>query len=360
MAIYLVLAVSSLLSGVIIYWGKNSAFSKKAYLFFVFVPLIFIAGFRAPSVGTDTASYIQHFRLISGTPWKALAQYNMDFGYAVLNKAVSCFTDNPQILLILLSIITLSGFAIFIYKNSSNVCISTFLFIALYQYCTFFNTMRQYTAVMFICNAYYYLKNRKYSVFILLVCLAALFHMSALIFLPVAFFSIIKPRKIWLGALAVVGCGLIISFKPLLDLFFRIFPQYAWYQSAQGYLEPKGIDENIIIWVVQAILVFLSISLISRKSELSLREHEVKELYLLSAILIISIILNLLTVQVLIAHRLNFYFYIFMIIALPKMIQYWGRYTLALNMTMICCLLLYFYLMLSHNNHEVVPYQMVL
>lgn len=359
MTIYLVLAVFTLLGGAIIYWGKNSAFSKKAYLFFVFVPLIFIAGFRAPSVGTDTASYIQHFHLISDTPWRSLARYNMDFGYTVLNKIVSCFTDNPQILLLLLSFLTLSGFAVFIYKNSSNVYISTFLFIALYQYCTFFNVMRQYTAVMFICNSYYYLKKRKYAPFVLLVCLAALFHTSALIFLPVALFSIIKPKKIWLGLLAAVGFGLIVSLQPMLTLFFRIFPQYAWYQNASDYLQPKGLDENVIIWVMQGLLIFLSTSLISRRSELSQKESEVKELYLLSAIMITSIILSLMTVQVLIVHRLNFYFYIFMIIALPKMIQYWGRYTLVLNLTMICCLMLYFYLMLSHNNHQVVPYQMV-
>ena len=359
MEIYLLLAVLSLSWHIISYLGKDTAFAKKAYLIVIFGILTLVAGLRAPTVGTDTPSYTRHFARIAATPWGELTSHNMDFGFTLLNKLISLFTGNAQIMIFVVSLITLAGFAVFIYKNSDNIGTSVFLFITLYQFCFFLNIMRQFLAIMLICNAYYFLKKNKLIPFFALMIGAFFSHAAAILFLPIMLFTFVKPRNIWIGIIVGVGLCALLFFKPLLSIFFRALPQYSWYQDAPEYLQPKGFDENIVIWVAQAGLVIAALYIIRIKEKLSLPEQEVRELYLLAAIVTISIVLNLLTVRVMIILRLNFYFYVFMIILIPKVLKYMGKHSRWLHPAMIVCLLAYFFVMLRNNNHEVVPYQFV-
>lgn len=356
MAIYLLLSISAVFWGVILYVGKGSKISKKLYLIIIFSQLIVVAGLRASSVGTDTKSYIQHFKWIANTPWSKLRNYNMDLGYVFINKVVSCITRNPQVIIFIISFITLLGFAIFIYNNSNNVYISTFLFITLYQYCTFFNAMRQFTAVMFVCNSLFFLKKNKYLSFITLILCATLFHKSALVFLPLIVFNLVKNRIKCLGFIAIAGLISTALIDKLLNIFFILFPQYSWYKFDPYFLQPKGLDENILIWIVQLSLVLIAIYL--SYSNIEITQQEKKELYLLSVTTTISIILNLLTVKFLIIHRLNYYFYIFIIIFIPKLVKYFGKYQKFIIVLMYLSLIVYYYIMLKHNNHQVVPYQL--
>ena len=103
---------------------------SKNYLIIIFGILILVSMLRDYSVGRDLYThYYKNFAVLRNLDWSKCASTSYEVGYVIFNKVVGLFTDDGQWMIAMhaLFVVGISGW--FIYKNSDDVVISTFLFI---------------------------------------------------------------------------------------------------------------------------------------------------------------------------------------------------------------------------------------
>src|SRR5699024_7747549 len=154
--------------------------------------LFFLSAFRDISIGTDTESYEGIFnRVLLG------GQIVQEAGWYYFNKVVVLLGGDFRWVLILSSLLVITPIYRVSRRYSFNPCLSIFLFYSLYFYLQSFNIMRQIIAVSILLLFIPFLFDKKYFYFIICVCLASLFHTTALLALPFIFINRLKLNKKW-------------------------------------------------------------------------------------------------------------------------------------------------------------------
>lgn len=256
--------------------GKN-----ELYLITVFLMLGCVAAFRGSSVGTDTAVYCTIYQKIAHS---ASIQEALDVStissapfYVLYTYLISRVVTDPQISLMINSIIIFCGFYRFIKKESCDYVYSTFLFIALTMYFESMNGMRQFVAVSLALNAFLYLKeeirsNKGWLIFIL----AVLTHSTALAF-AVSIFTALFVRKSKnidkvIGWSIVVSVAIALSFSFLVRIVSNVIPSFTQYidgtNKAQFFIN-SGSGRIIILYAM--LFLILVIFLYFFKKNKSLR-----------------------------------------------------------------------------------------
>lgn len=210
---------------------------KKLYLSLCFFQMFLIQSLRASYVGSDTIQYIDIFNLFSDNSVYAYMLTHYEPGVQALIKVLYSAGLNAQFLLASMSAIIMIGFALYIYHNSDNILISTFLFASMF-YPNSFNVSRQYIAMSIALNFFYFLNKREYVKGILLVLFASLFHTSALLFLIPICVTMINGVNITKKAL--------IFFSIFVVLFGNFF-SYKILENIHNsyYISPKYVKDNL-------------------------------------------------------------------------------------------------------------------
>ncbi len=147
-----------------------------------------LAGFRAPIVGTDVQVYGEnYFNLACAS--NSFAQYQelctTDFFYLVLNYIISRLTTNINIFFFILELLILTPIYISAYQHRKEKSMVMFMAII---YLLFFNRsineLRQAVAIAFIVLSIKYAEDRKLIKYSIIVAIAILFHISALMAIP--------------------------------------------------------------------------------------------------------------------------------------------------------------------------------
>ena len=175
MYIYILNFILICIMGVLcVYCKKN----YKLFIIFSFLIMALTVGFRGAFVGEDTKMYLN----------VALASENMSFGeiisgfpkstwsldihgypnkietiYLLYNKIIMILTGHPQLVLIITALITSWGFGKFIYDNSKDVFLSTYVFLCEVFFMSLFNLMRQMLAISIGINSYTHFKRGEYK-----------------------------------------------------------------------------------------------------------------------------------------------------------------------------------------------------
>lgn len=199
---------------------------KNLYLFIIaFLLMLFIAGFRDLSVGTDTQNYFEIYELLrlnETPPW-----FTIEPGWRVLNKLAITLNTGYESVVFIASVLTLSPVFVTIWKYSYRPFVSVLFYFLLFFYFQSFNVTRQMIAIAFIFSGYNdYLHGRKRSFYVQL-CVAVLFHYSALLALIFpAIFKYVKIKVSWalfllpltyvLGILVIPN---IIQYMPLIGKY---------------------------------------------------------------------------------------------------------------------------------------------
>ncbi|MCA1010725.1 EpsG family protein [Halobacillus halophilus] len=165
---------------------------KMTFLIIATLQLILLQGLRNESVGADTRSYLKYFNHIQYFDMEAFISHRFEIGYKFLNNLLAQIGINDQIFLTLVSALILVPVSVFLYKNSTNVYLSLYLYITFGFYAASFNTLRQNIAYGIILLSFQYIRDRKFIPFLLIVLLASTFHFSALIFAFAYFLARIK------------------------------------------------------------------------------------------------------------------------------------------------------------------------
>ena len=134
--------------------------------------------------------------------------YGKEFGYVLLNMAVGLFTANRYIFILIVTLIIYTCLYFSFKRHTNNYVFALILFLGLWFFFSF-TYLRQIMAASIAWLAIKYVVKRDLKRFLLVVFIAASFHNSAILILPLYFIPIKAFKKetivIIMGALLLLG-----------------------------------------------------------------------------------------------------------------------------------------------------------
>ncbi len=361
MELFISLNLITILGGIIARWNKR--YDKKEldrlFLIIIFSLLTAVNVLRDTSVGADTYSYVQIFSELRELPWSSLNSYHcldnwgMEIGFCILMKFTGLFTSDIHLYFLASGVLIFSSVAYFIYKNSSNVYVSTCIFISIF-YVETFNMTRQYLALSFLLYAYYLLKESKVIKSLILFGIALLFHTTAIIFLLVYVLYYIKPGKNTVLLSIIGSVGILMVYNSIIQLAFILFPRYRFYLFSHSvYLMPQtghGMTQLINI------IIILGCFLIACLLRLKKRIKEDREIYLSLCMVVFATCIGIITLRVDIIHRLYAYYYIFLVLLVPNLLERLKKYKYLCYIPFLAGMNILFVVLLVGSKNNVLPY----
>ena len=359
MAIYLIITGVILVYYLILsLYNRRKEFNLK--FFFVagsFLFLFLISSIRSDQVGADMEIYLNIFDEVkehslisiitdafSFDHFGSTSIYNGNYevGYIIFNKIVSTLSMTHFSFKLFSSAFILFPIAIFIYKSSNNVLISTLLFVLLGYYSSSYVILRQFMALSILSISLLYL-NKDKTKFFVLVFIAFLFHKSSLVFLIVYLLQhfwpeIYKYRK---GIIIVLIIGLVSSRPLILWLIEHFYPFY----------ENKIVfGEGINLSIVYIVLLLITLVLNYR------RINMFKSFQVSFVLFLVGLIIQLFTFQFSLLSRVALYFQFFNIVFIPN---YLDSDKKTLNQLLIIFGALFFFLaaVCPNNTGEIDHYE---
>ena len=310
MGIFFVLLLVPVLIQHIAVRGYNTDYRKKNSfaLFIFFLLLTLMVMLRHPTVGTDTANYIHFFDKYTITEWSDIAGIPLEIGYSVLNKLITVFTDDPQVLLAVSGLLV----SIMIYPTYRRLCTDTSLTIVLFctlsTFLMMFSGIRQMLAIGIGFIAYEFTRKKKLIPFIITVCTAVLFHTSA--FMLAFMYPLFHARitKKWLYAIVPVLTAVFIFNKPIFRVLALIVERYTDYSID---ISATGAYTMLILFAVFTVFAFI----IPDEARMDSEDVGLRNLLLLALTIQIFAPLHSLSM------RMNYYYIIFIPLLIPRIIE---------------------------------------
>lgn len=243
---------------------------NKVFLVGSFFIMALTIGFRSVSVGEDTRMYLSIAEASQNLSFREIIQefpkstWSIDIHglhnkietvYLLYNKIIMFLTGNVQAVLIITAIISCLGFGKFILDNSSDIFLSTYIFLCEFFFMSSFNLMRQILAMSIAINSYTCIKKKKYKSALILIFISSLIHQSSLIYLLLFWLCKIENKK---NAIKYIFIGAIIltQITPILGkIAMRFSPYYASYlQVSYWSASANGI---VVLWIIETIMIIL-------------------------------------------------------------------------------------------------------
>ncbi|MBE6619149.1 MAG: EpsG family protein [Ruminococcaceae bacterium] len=219
MTVYIVNFVVNMLLGLFLTHIKTRSEKRKyekLYLLITVLQFGLVCGFRATSVGWDTAAYSTIFNHTPDT-WEHIFnnKQHIEIGFSVFCSIIKILGGNYQTMFIISSLFVMSSACIFIYRHSKDIVISVFILISFPFYYSSFDIIRHFMATAFFLLGYKYVVERKFVKYVIFLAIGSLFHTIAWLFLPFYFVRKIK----WNGlTLALAGIATAVCFFFLDDI----------------------------------------------------------------------------------------------------------------------------------------------
>lgn len=209
MAIYIALFLIAVVLGLILV-RKNPSKPKKIIYLSVMFGLMYVVTVMRYGVGNDYFSYMRIFEDLIHAEWGEAFTLGLEPLFVVLTKCMAVFTHNPEVMYAIYAFIILVPVAIAIYRHSTNVWISVTVYLCFTFFYTSLSFIRQSIAVSILILAFGFIKERKIVPVIIMAVVAALFHYTAAVFIPLYLISLIKPTKKYLIIYGSVSVGALI------------------------------------------------------------------------------------------------------------------------------------------------------
>ena len=298
--------------GLICVWGllcfgifKNKKIGKLLFLAICFTQLLLLVCFRY-RIGFDYDMYAQGFVLMDMEGFSSLSYLDWEIGFIVLTKLIGLFTNNIQVYIGLIAVFCLFSWAFFIYRYSPNVCLSTFFFVNMCLLYLNMNFLRQAVAIAITLFAWPFIKNRKFWPFLGIVVLAALFHTTALILIPVYAVLRIRPGSgLWL----LYAYGLLffyISSEGIINLLTMVFHQ--------EYANSVFLEGMSSLYALIPLLLLVLVYLFRKP----MQEANEYNRYLIGFLFFAAFCMMMMTRHA-ILERISYYAYAYFVLALPEL-----------------------------------------
>ncbi|WP_026672877.1 EpsG family protein [Alkalihalobacterium bogoriense] len=314
---YIILIISFLLGGLIFYFFSRKEKVKKKICIWGFLHLFFYGALRSTSIGVDVPSYAMAYMSLPGLSFKEIFTsthllVSRDPVFYTFLKFLTFLNEDPQFMLVTISLIVALCVSIFIYRYSVSPILSFTMFITLRYFSFTLSGLRQGVALGLVLLSIKYIKEEKLLKFILLVCFASLFHLSALVFLIAYPLSKIK-RINWLSILIFSTMVLnLLTGNGVVKLIVKlpVFNQYEGYVFSN---ESTSSGTTMLL-IYLCIIAFAFI----------VREQFVKnydDAYLMYNLSIVGIAITSLTFDFPNIFRMGYYFVVPIIVLLPAIIR---------------------------------------
>lgn len=232
---YIVICVAMLYPLSIVYVGDLSGKkTQQIALFSGCVILWFFMAMRSNAVGVDTQYYSYVFTQFADIPLSRVftavtyatesETWAFDFepGYRLMNKVVSFFCADPQVITIVNSTIIIALLYRLIRRYSANFLLSLWLYLTLGIFQTEMNVTRNAIAILIVYNGFSYIQSKNAGKYVLCCLAASLFHVASLVFIPVYWIAQVyrptmKNCMLLVGAFFFLGIVLPV-FRPFIRM----------------------------------------------------------------------------------------------------------------------------------------------
>lgn len=214
--------------------------------------LLFCSCFRTVTTEYDTRRYIDYFIMFRDMSLSECLKIEHEEGYIILTKLIGKITDQPQVFLSILSMITLSPIFILIWFRSDNPLLSLLIFVTVGNLFSSYTALRQWCAVAIFSFGYTFIIKRKPIPFFMSIVLSYFFHRSALFMIPLYFLHPLKINRNKILFCLALSFAMAFAAEPImsiLNLFARMDTEY----SSNG-----GFVLLLAYWGIVFIIDFLA------------------------------------------------------------------------------------------------------
>ena len=219
---------------------------KRLYLVGIFVILFLCSALRF-GIGNDYRQYTQtaHEAYVGG-----YVVTEIGFNWLVKGLYTLAGGEYYELVFAVFALLTLYIFLKAFYEQSEDFAITYFLFMALGMYFQTYNTVRYYLALAIALYALRYVVNKDFIKFVFLILLAALFHKSVLLVIPVYWIASYAWKKwmILVGLLLSVGC--LFGKGIILKIALILYPSYENTIYLEGGTSPISILRGVLVLVL--------------------------------------------------------------------------------------------------------------
>jgi hypothetical protein len=217
------------------YKTKKTASLPSIFVFLSFSLLVLFAGLRDVQVGTDTADYVNGFRNIAyAENLRYKFTSSTEIGFLIFQKIILIFSSKYYALLIGIAALSLAAVFKSIKTNSSLSYVSLFVYITLGYYTFFFNGARQGIAMSIYLLSFGALIRGDLLRYCFWVILAAFFHQTVLIALPVYFIVRRKFSVATVFLLIILSVAVYLSFNILISYGSTLENRYALFGTSNN------------------------------------------------------------------------------------------------------------------------------
>ena len=198
---------------------------NRILLIAVFLLLFAVSACRI-AVGNDYWVYRDDFLLIEQN-----RHVSFEFGFVWVVRLLQSMLNHDQYLPVfaVFSFFTVLFFVRGMADQSEQFCFTVFLLMAGGYYFSSLNSVRYYLVLSVVLYSIKYVLNDEWGKFVFCIVIAAAFHKSVLIVIPLYFFASRNWKK-WHMLLFAAGCGSLILFQ---DFYRRIiFCFYPFYEGS--------------------------------------------------------------------------------------------------------------------------------
>ena len=206
----------------VVFMKKAVGLNSKTLVVISAIALIFVAGFRY-KVGTDYSVYISNYDVYKESLFSDLSRFGLKL-IAVISRLIY---DDYATWFFLMSFFTVTLAMVAIYKYSDTPEFSILLYLFLGCWHLSFNIVKQCAAAVVLLVGQKYLFEEKFSKWMLICLLGSLFHVSALLMIPVYF--LLKKRVSIKQILLLCFIGLVLYFN-----YDRLFDLMEFLKEGEG------------------------------------------------------------------------------------------------------------------------------
>lgn len=288
-------------------YTKNNRNNKRAFYMF-WILLFFMVAFRHESIGNDTLNYKSIFHFVAESDWKSSLNRSAEWGYSLLNKLISLFTEDFRWLLIISAFLGIYFVAKTYIKYSEDAMLTIALFVTMSNFIMLFSGIRQAIAISLGMLAFEFTRNKKFIAFILIVLVAITVHTSAFMLIFMYPLYHIKLKRIHI-IFVIPLLGIVWFFnQPIFKFLALILNRFTDYDAE---ITQTGSVTMLILFVIFAIFSYL----IPDESKLDSDTIGLRNFLLLAVAIQMFAPLHTL------AMRMNYYYIIFIPLLIPKIIS---------------------------------------
>lgn len=333
---------------------------KKISMLIVTCIILSVVGLRNIKLGlgdTENIYLILFNKIINTKTIDVILNFKDPFFY-FLTKIYTLLSNNFQLWVFLCALSYIIPVMCFIYKKAYSVLVATFMFLALNYFGYAFSGLRHCIAMAILLYSFDSLINKKFWKFLIIVCFASLFHITAIIFIisyPIVNkYNLTKKRILYINIFILIcfvfvnlfGEKLIVNFMELIVNTFKM-QRFSMY-TVQNFSSLN----NILFFINYLILLFSSFFIFTKKDEQNNKKYDT-----LFKLQLIGTFISILNVVLGEFNRISMFFTVYSIILIPEAVRY-IKDIKTRNIILFCIIiaLIIYFLFFGIQNYLLIPY----